>query len=40
MCGCMCLCAAARLEVLDVMSQCQATPRPELKENGPAYGTS
>jgi polyribonucleotide nucleotidyltransferase len=29
----------ARLRVLATMDQCQASPRPELKDNGPAYAT-
>lgn len=29
----------ARLRVLDTMDDCQSSPRPELKENGPAYAT-
>ena len=28
----------ARLRVLDVMNNCQDSPRPFLKENGPVYG--
>ena len=45
---CVCVCVLvvnvhtstdARLRVLSIMEQCQASPRPELKENGPAYGT-
>ena len=32
--------ADARLRVLSIMEQCQASPRPELKENGPAYGST
>ena len=41
LCVCVCvLCVSsdARLKVLDIMDQCQGAPRPELKENGPAYG--
>ena len=28
----------SRYKVLYIMDQCQSSPRPTLKENGPAYG--
>ena len=37
---CLCVLTDARLRVLATMDQCQASPRPELKDNGPAYGNS
>lgn len=43
---CVCVCEAAylsvdgRMKVLDVMDETQASPRPEMKENCPAYGNA
>ena len=28
----------SRLKVLDIMDECQSSPRPLLKENGPVHG--